>query len=484
MRRRVSAIGMAALLVLGGCASVPAPDEHFARVQEAVGERAALAVEWPLSDADAGQVERRVAALLAEPLDRSRAVEVALLNSPALRARYARLGMAGADLVEAGQLANPRLSIGVGFPDRPPSGTALDFGITANVLRAVMRPASRQLAALRLDSELLETADAVLKAAAEAEAAFLEAQAAAHQAAVMGEIAAAAEASAEFARRLHDAGNLSELALASEQALAEQSRLDHARALASAADSRQRLAERLGIWEAHTEWSIVERLPELPASEPDLAELESLAVRQRLDLAAAAVRVEAVSRAAGLQRRWRHVLTTEVGFNASRDEEGQWVYGPELSLDLPLFDQRQAEIARLEAALLGAEAELDALAIHVRLEVRRLRDRLFAARYEVEHYRDVVLPLRERITRLTMEQYNFMLLDTFDLLEARRQQSQAMRDYLSSIHTYWLLRSQLAAAVGGRLAESDDAAGEQADPAGEHTHDGAPDKGDHLHREH
>ena len=199
---------------------------------------------------------------------------------------------------------------------------------------------------------------------------------------------------------------------------------------------------------------MVDRLPELPAQEADLDDLESLATHQRLDLAAAAKEVEVLAKAAGLQRDWRTILTTDVGFQASRDTAGQWVLGPQVSIELPIFNQRQPQIARLDAARRQAEASLEALAIETRADVRRLRDRLYALRYEAEHYRDTILPLRQRITELTQREYNYMLVDTFDLLAAKREEIAAYRSYLSTIHDYWATRAELERAVGGRLPPS------------------------------
>lgn len=437
-------------LLLGGCGVIPI-DASFGSVQETAVDRVGTETAWPLT-ADAKAVIRdRVSTLLEEPIDQERAVAIALLNNRRLRAEYARLGLAQADFVEAGLLENPSLIVGVGFPDRPPSKTNLDFGLTLNLLRVLLMPARKEIAGLRLDAVTLEVADHVVDTAAQTRAVFLDLQAAEHTGDMLREIAAAAEASAEFARRLHAAGNLSDLALANQESLAEQARLEYARGLVEIADQRERFNVQLGLWGEQTEWSIVDRLAELPESEPDLSELESLAVRQRLDLTAAALNVEAVAKAAGLQRDWRYLLTAEVGGFASRDTDGQWVYGPEIAVELPLFNQRQSEIAALDAELLGAESRLEALAIEIRSDVRRLRDRLYAMRYEVEHYRDTILPLRERITRLTQEQYNFMLVDTFDLLAAKREEIDAYRAYLDDLRAYWATRAELERAVGGRL---------------------------------
>ena len=440
-------------LVVAGCGTV-APDRSFTRVQAAVAERNGAAISWPTTPEAAAAIEALVRGLLVEPIDADRAVAIALLNNRTLRAEYSRLGLAEADLVEAGMLENPRLSAGVGFPDGPPSGTGIDLGVTLNLLRLLIAPARKEITGVRLDAEVLALADRVVGTAAETRKAFLDLQAAEHATALLKEMTTATEAAADFARLLYDAGNISDLALANEQSLYEQTRLEYARSRAEAADLRERLNVQLGLWGSQTEWQAVARLPDLPADEPDMTELESLAVRQRLDLAAAAKEVEALAMAAGLQRDWRLLLTTEIGGSAARDTDGQWVFGPQLSLDLPIFDQRQAEITRLDAALLGAEARLEGLAIETRSEVRRLRDRLYASRYEAEHLRDTVLPLRERITALTQEEYNFMLVDAFELLAAKREEIAADRAYLQSLHDYWVVRAELERAVGGRLPDS------------------------------
>ncbi len=446
--RMITALSSFALL--SGCGAVSV-DRSFDRARSTVDERIGAKPEWPATADAHAAIDTRVRELLREPIDEDRAVAIALINNRRLRTEFASLGFAEADLKEAGLLDNPSLSVGAGFPDRPPSITGLDFGLTINLLRLLILPARRDIASLRLDAQTLAVADAVLYTAAETRRIFLDLQAAEHLSAILRELAIAAEASADFARRVHDAGNLSELSLANEQSLSEHARLEYARSIADVADRRERLNAQLGLWGDQTSWTIVNRLPSLPPGEPDLSDLESLAIRQRLDLAAAAKEVEAIAKSAGLQRDWRFLLTSEVGFNASRDTDGQWVFGPELSLELPIFNQRQPEIARLDSALLAAEARLEALAIETRADVRRLRDRLFATRYEAERYRDTIVPLHERITALTLQQYNFMLADTFDLLAAKRQSSDAYRSYLQSVHDYWAIRAELERAVGGRL---------------------------------
>lgn len=447
----------AALLAIAtmatGCATT-SPDSDLSGVQKVIANRTAAVLMQPTSQEAKDAIDARVSQLLAKPLDADSAVEIALLNNRRLRAEYARLGFAQADLLEAAQLENPSLTAGAGFPDRAPSITALDFGLTLNIVRLLTMPARKEIAAARLDAVTLSVADEVIRTAGQTRLLFLDLQAAENLSALLRQIAVAAEAGAEFARRVEAAGNISELALANHESLYEQARLDYARSASDVAGLRERFNAQLGLWGTQTTWSMVDRLPELPTAEPDMADLEALAIHQRLDLAAAAKEAEVLAKAAGLQRDWRSILTTDVGFQASRDTDGQWVLGPQLSIELPIFNQRQPEIGRLDSARRQAEANLEALAIETRADVRRLRGQLYALRYEAEHYRDTILPLRERITDLTQREYNYMLLDTFDLLSAKREEIAAYRSYLSAIHDYWSTRADLERAVGGRLPDS------------------------------
>src|SRR5690606_22138553 len=121
-----------------------------------------------------------------------------------------------------------------------------------------------------------------------------------------------------------------------------------------------------------------------------------------------AVRIARVSRYTG---------PVEVGVHVHQDPDGPRLLGPTLSLKLPLFDRRQAMIARLEAQRSQAERRLDALSIEARSAVRVGGARLLAIRQRLEHQARVLLPLRERIVQESQLQYNAMQIGLGPLLE-------------------------------------------------------------------
>lgn len=96
-----------AILLLAGCASFT-PDAGFDSVKTSVEERAGMAPRWVRNERDAGEVREAVQrTLTAGPLTADAAVQIALMNNPGLQATYGDVGIAEADLVQAGRLANP-----------------------------------------------------------------------------------------------------------------------------------------------------------------------------------------------------------------------------------------------------------------------------------------------------------------------------------------------------------------------------------------
>jgi cobalt-zinc-cadmium efflux system outer membrane protein len=67
------------------------------------------------------------------------------------------------------------------------------------------------------------------------------------------------------------------------------------------------------------------------------------------------------------------------------------------------------------------------------------------------YYREILLPLRERIVNETQLQYNAMQLGIVDVLRAQEQQIQAAVAYIEALLDYWLARTRLEQILSGRL---------------------------------
>ena len=438
-----------------GCTQVP-KEAGFGDVQKIVGQRFDYRLHWNQGSEADTEVAKSVEKLLTEELSVDAAIQIALLNNPLLQATYETLGITQADVVEAGLLENPVFFGSARFPDRSPRGTNLEFAVAQNFLNLLMLPARKKLAAIQFEQTKLQVSDEILKFTSDVSKAYYEVVAAKQINLMQRQISEAAQSSYTLAQRLFQAGNISRLDLANEQSQFEQKRVGLAASEENLLKFREQLTRLMGLWGHHTAWKLPDRLPEIPQQEAPFEHLVSFAIENRLDLASARKEVEVLAQALGITVDWRWFASAEVGISSERDTDSQWLFGPTLSFELPIYNQRQANIARLEAQLRQREKRLIAKAVEIRSEVRSLRSRLIMKRNLIKHYKKVIIPLRANIVDLTMQKYNYMLTGVFDLFMAKQQEFMGYRDYINALRDYWITRAGLQRAVGGRFPTKDE----------------------------
>lgn len=452
-RSRRSPVLLVALAAsVAGCASVPARP-GFEGVQERTAAAGAPGATWPQSAEERNAIDAEVAALLARPLSVEDAVRVALLRNPALQARYERLGVAGADLVEAGLLQNPTFA-GAFMPGLGPiSGTRkVEMELTQSLLQLLLLPSRKAIESQRFEGVQLDVAAEVLDVAARTRAAWVALVAQQNLLAALAVMEEGAAASAELAERLHAAGNVSELVLTQEQGLAEEARLARVAAEAALAEPREALARWMGLGAGEAAWSVPDRLPGIPHSDPVVDPSAPAALDARLDIAAGRRFATALSEAVALQRRLRFIPFLDAGVASSLEPGEGWTVGPALVVELPIFQQGQPALARLEAELRRTEAETTALDVEARASAREALARLRATRELADRYREQTIPLRQRTTALALRHYNYMLIGAFDVLEAKRDELAAYVGYVDAVRGWWTSLADLERALGRRVA--------------------------------
>jgi cobalt-zinc-cadmium efflux system outer membrane protein len=189
----------------------------------------------------------------------------------------------------------------------------------------------------------------------------------------------------------------------------------------------------------------------MPDQDPQLDDLEAFAVSRRLDVAVARRRAALLGKAVDMARRTRYVGRLDVGVDMHQDPNGPLLLGPNLVIELPIFDQRQAVIARLEAQRREQERRLQEVTVDARSEVRLAALRLQTGRQVLLHYRDVLVPLRTTVSAQALLHYNGMFISVFQLLTAKQGELDARRGYLEALRDYWSARADLARALGGSL---------------------------------
>lgn len=437
--------------ILTGCASVP-KDAGFPDVQNIIEQRIGRRVHWNQSTSEDAAVVDAIRSMLQHELTIDEAVQIALLNNRSLQAIYEELGIAQADLVQAGLLRNPLFGASFRFPDKTVGGhrsTNTEFSVVQDFLDLLVRPLRKKVAAAQFEQTKLRVGNSILNLAAEVRSTYYALQADEQTLEMRRTVVQATEAAVDIATRQHDAGTLKTLDLANQQGFHDQAKLDMTRTDIQIVADRERLNRLMGIWGADTMWKLPERLPELPASEIPMEHLESIAVSQRLDLAAARQETQVIAHALSLTRKYRYFYVFDVGVDSEHDVADDVNFtGPNLTIELPIFDQRQAAIARLESQLRQSQQRLSSLAIDIRSEVRKIRERLLAARNVAKYHHDIILPLRQRIVDESQLYYNGMLIGVYELLLAKQNQVNAGREYIETLRDYWIARSDLERAVG------------------------------------
>lgn len=448
MRRSLAALAFLA----SACASVH-PERGHDQVDAITRERLGISTGWGAGDPGAEAIAERVDELLGAGLTRARAIRIALLNNPELQATYAGLGISQAEMVQAGLLSNPVFAGSIGFPiaGDPSDRLEWEVSIVHTLLDVFILPLRRRVAGEQFLVDTLLVANETLAVATEASHALVRFQAAERSFELQRILLQVALAAAAEVEARHAAGNTTRLELDTARASYEEARQAFSVAEIERIAAREEVNRVLGLWGPRTNWTLAEALPEILEEEPPLEELESLAIRQRLDIDAARKQVQLMHDAVGIARTSRYTGLVEVGVHAHQDPDGPRLLGPTLSLELPIFDQRQGMIARLEAQRSQAEHRLDALSVAIRANVRATGARLLGIRQRLEHQRDVLLPLRERIVEASQRQYNAMQIGLAQLLDARRRQVDAYKKYLETVRDYWIVRAELERLVGGSL---------------------------------
>lgn len=434
-----------AIVALAGCATF-SQDGGLGSVAALTSERTGQTVQFPPPTHDANMVEGHIRQLLQQPLSPETAVQIALLNNPGLRASLAELGIAEADLVQAGRLRNPGLSF-----SRMHGGGELEIerGILFDLAGLLLMPLRTDIESRRFERAKLQAAADAVRLAAAARAAYFNAVAARQTVGYMEHVQTAAEAGAELARRMARVGNWSQLDAAREHVFHADAAAQLARVRHAATAAREQLTRLLGLWGADIAFELPERLPELPQAPREMIDIEAQAISQRLDVQMARRDAEATASALGLTRTTRFINVFDAGYVNKSVTDKPRENGYALALELPLFDWGDARSVRAEATYMQAVHRVAESAIRARSEVREAYSGYRTAYDLARHLRDEIVPLRKKISDQVLLRYNGMLASVFELLADARDQAHSVNAAIEAQRDFWIADTGLRAAVNG-----------------------------------
>ena len=431
-------------VALPACTVVSSRDNAAAAVNIAARQERSAA-PWRRDAKAEADAEARIRELLRRGINAQDAVAICFLAHPDVQLAFESLEITRSELVAAVTPPNPVAIAGT----RTPGGNLSAFypdrnvtvGVLQNVLGLVNLPSRRRIATTELERARLEAADKLIALAAGANEAFIDYVAARRVDALRQEAAMSARAMLELLRQQLGGDRAAELTLLQERTGMLQVEGNALRSALDLRTARARLAVAMGTAGRFDDWDTVDELPPTPGVDPEPLALELSALQNRLDLQAARKAVEARLDAAGVQARWRWLGAAELGVFRESASGGTRFTGPNAMIELPLFDQRQAQILAANAEGRAARRRLESQLLTARGEIRTHAAEVAATRALLSRVETDLLPAFRRLR----DEQGVGTIDgrraQLALLDAEEQRAGLLRDY-------WRARGALARAAG------------------------------------
>ena len=382
------------LISLAGCATASGPD----RTKVAEGIRDRSGVTAALGDGRSGTAVPS-GVTLQDGLTEQEAVALALWNNAAFQLDLADLGIARADLVEAGMLRNPILSFL--FPLGPKQLEA-----TVRWPLEVLWQRPRRVAAARVSAEVVAArlVQNGLNLISEVKVAFHDALAAEARMPVAADAGRLQHQIAELSSSRLAAGDISEMEARAATTDAARSEQDMRRAEYDAIVAREHLRFLTGVGGAISDLKLTAPTVDAPPNAcGDVAKIRQDAAAARPDVRAAELAVEAAGARAGWER--SRLMTLSAVLDANGSGSQGFEMGPGIDAEIPLFARNQGQIARADAEVERASRAYLATRQRVDLEIREAAARYEQASKDANLWRNTILIALERDVEVAQKTY-------------------------------------------------------------------------------
>lgn len=434
--------------VFFGCARFPQTDENC--VSSIIESKINAQVEWH-SECQIDQISCLVQNLVDQEITPETAIQIALLNNPKIQSFFEEVGIAKADLIEAGLFSNPTFELDIRYPNRKGLHTNIEYLITSSILDLLLIPLRTSLAAAEFEQTKLRVSNEILELAFDVRQTYYELLTEKEIIRLLTKAMELTSIHYEIVSSQKNVGNINSL----EYQLSESRLLEDKVALAHSKSEIIRLNEKLNRllgFSIDVCLKLPENIPlEINFKGYDLCTLEKIAMEERLDLKIARYEISRLSWMLGLKDWWTYT-NLRAGLSGEKDTDGTDVVGPGFSGEIPLFNYGQAARMRLFSQLKQAQYRLAALEIQALSEIREAHNQTMSFLDNVKDYQNHLLPTQEKILDSSESLYNVMGIGIDRLLENKRQEVLTKKNYIESIKNYFISRVALDRALGGYLS--------------------------------
>jgi len=322
-RRRVRTQLILMLLTattLTGCASFDIKDS-VALTNEEASVFTGGNLELAITEKDRERHRETADQLLAKPLTRDAAVQLALVNSPTVQSIIARGWATGAKAAQTGRIPNPVLSF-----ERLVSSdgdvTDVEAFFAFGLLDVLLVPWKQDFAQRRVDLARTQLTANIISEITEVRNAWTKAVAAQQFEDFARQAHVSADASAELGSRLESVGNFSRLQRARQQVFYADATLALAAAQHEAIAAREQLIRALGLDDGQArQLKLPETLPDIPETPVQPDEVTEILNDRRLDVRMAKAALDAAIRSQGLGSKITSFTDVELGYRQVEETE-------------------------------------------------------------------------------------------------------------------------------------------------------------------
>lgn len=431
------------LILFYSCSSVP--DKGISKItREGILNRTGVELPKDQTKRKDFSIQLPPGISLENDLSADDSAAIALWNNPQYSSDLSLLGISRGDLMDAGQLRNPRVDILTPVGHKP---FELLLGLPLEVIwERPARVAAAEKAYEQLATGLIQNG---LNTVLDAHFNYINLVQAKKREAILSQAVELRKRIAQinvnqrvrYGELTEAEGIATEVDSASSEELWVRARHDTYLAL-----ERYKLS--LGLVFEKTPLK-VSTLTEIISEIPSVEELEKKAFDQRPDLKALEIGILAAAKRAD----WEDARIAQLSFLLSSKGIGDYgiLTGPGFSVEIPIFHQNNGRRERADAEVEWATRQFLTLKQRIAFEVRESRQLLVQAQEVLNRTNKNVLPLLEKTVKIAEKQYKTQTASYLFVLEQTRSLVDAQLRAVDFEAGVLRAQSQLKRAVGGRL---------------------------------
>ena len=439
-------------LWLSGCSTVNI-QEDLANLQEESLVRTGYPIAWQHTAEEQAQTNAMVDELLQAGVTREEAVRISLLNNQQLQAAFQSLGIARADVVQAGLYTNPSLGALFRLPTQSGSGKGIELDLLFRISDLWNVPLQHNVAEIEKFRATQLVIQEILRTAAIARDAFDELLLQQAMNKFLSRNIALFQTTIEELQVRFHAGLVNDLDIYLAENVLFDGQVDLARIQSSLITARARIAETLGLDPLQlSKITIIGDLEKMPLRTLSPEQGWEFAQGHRIDLQLNRLQIFQTRRLLDWQKA-QIFGDVGLGGNYTRELDKEKSIGPLFVLQIPIFNQNQGGIARAEFQLGQAQQRLKAIELTAKQEIQSLLGELTFHKTHAQLFRDKMLVAQQNALSYVERFYSTMQLNSIFLIEARRRILSTQRGYFQALRAYRRTESMLQVALGGQFPQ-------------------------------